>query len=148
MSNALSPPSGDHGTSRIPSILSASHLSDSEILPMFAELVLIAVPYSVTTTASDAEFSIPTNTPGWNRGSHFPPLAGLAGMYRIFSPNSRIGVVPSTMQPLQRRLSVAADVTPASIASLRQVGFWFPCDAPTQLSMFWPDRQRVLPHVR
>ena len=34
------------------------------------------------------------------------------------------------MQPLQQRLPVAADVTP--------VGFWFLCDAPTQLSMFWP----------
>ena len=60
---------------------------------MSAERVLIAVPCSVTTTASDDEFSIPTNTPGWNRGSHFTPLAGLASMCRIFSPNSRIGVL-------------------------------------------------------
>ena len=60
---------------------------------MFAERVLIAISCSVTTTASDDEFNIPTNTLGWNRSSHFPPLAGLAGMYRIFSPNSRIGVL-------------------------------------------------------
>ena len=50
-------------------------------------------PCSVTTTASDDAFSIPTNAPGWNRGSHFPPLAGLAGVCKIFSPNSRIGVL-------------------------------------------------------
>ena len=42
------------------------HLSDSGILLMFAERVLIAVPCSVTTTPSDDEFSI-TNLPGWNR---------------------------------------------------------------------------------
>ena len=29
---------------------------------------------------------MPTNTPRWNRGSHYPPLAGLAGMYKIYSP--------------------------------------------------------------
>ena len=81
------------GTARIPSILSGSHLSDSGILLMFAVRVLIAIPCSVTTTASDDEFSIPTNTPGWNRGSHFHPVAGLAGMYRIFSQNSRMGVL-------------------------------------------------------
>ena len=43
---------------------------------------------------SDDEFNIPTNIPGQNRGSHFPPLAGLPSMYKIFSPNSRIGVLP------------------------------------------------------
>ena len=48
---------------------------------------------SVTTTASDDEFSRPRNTPGWNLGSHVPPFAGLAGIYRIISPNSRIGVL-------------------------------------------------------
>ena len=37
---------------------------DSGILLMFAEHVLIAIPCSVTTTASDDESSIPTNTPG------------------------------------------------------------------------------------
>ena len=58
-------------TARIRSILSASHLSDSGILLMFAEHVLIAIPCSVTTTASDDESSISTNTPGWNRGFHF-----------------------------------------------------------------------------
>ena len=47
----------------------------------------------VTTTASDDDFSMPTNTPTWNRGSHFLPLAGLGGVYRIFSPNSRICVL-------------------------------------------------------
>ena len=57
---------------------------------MLTDLVSAASLCSVTTTD---EFSIPTNTPGWNRGSHFPPLAGLAGMHRIFSPNSRIGVL-------------------------------------------------------
>ena len=64
-----------------------------KILLSFAARVLIASPCSVTTTASDDEFSIPTNSPGWNRGSHFPLLAGLAGMYKILSPNSRIGVL-------------------------------------------------------
>ena len=57
-------PSGDHGTARIPSIRSAPHLSDSGILLTFADRVLVASPCSVTTTASDDEFSIPTNTPG------------------------------------------------------------------------------------
>ena len=34
------------------------------------------------------------NKHSWvDRCSHFPPLAGLAGMKRIFSPNSRIGVL-------------------------------------------------------
>ena len=42
----------------------ASHLSDSAILLTFAESVLIASPCSVTTTASDNGFSMPTNTPG------------------------------------------------------------------------------------
>ena len=93
MFNALSLPPGDHGTARIQSIRPASNLSDSRILLTFAERVLIAVPCSVTTTASDDEFTMPTNTPGWNRGSHFPPLSGLAGMYKIFSPNSRMGVL-------------------------------------------------------
>ena len=46
---------------------------------------------SVTTTASDDDFSMPANTPEWSRGSHFPSLAGLAGMYKISSPNSKIG---------------------------------------------------------
>ena len=93
MSKPLSLPSGDHGTARIPSILSTSQLSDSGILLTFADRVLIAVPCSVTTTASDDDFSIPTNTPGWNRGSHFPPLVVLAGVYRIFSPNAMIGML-------------------------------------------------------
>ena len=39
------------------------------------------------------EYRTPTNTPGWNRGSHFPPLAGLSGMHKIFSPNAGIGVL-------------------------------------------------------
>ena len=75
------------------SIPSASHLCDSGTLLTFAARVLIAVPCSVTTTASDDELSIPTNTPERNHGSHFPPLADLAGMCRIFSPNSGIGVL-------------------------------------------------------
>ena len=86
MSNALSLPSGDQGRARTLSFPSASHLSDSGVL-MLAVRVLIAVPCSVD------ELSIPTNTPEWNRGSHFPPLAGLAGMYRIFSPTSSIRVL-------------------------------------------------------
>ena len=68
-------------------------LSDPGILLTFAARVLIAVPCSVTTTASGDEVSMPTNTPGWNCVSHFPPPAGLAGTYKIFSPNSRIGVL-------------------------------------------------------
>ena len=54
---------------------------------------MIPSPCSVTTTASDDEFSMPTNNPGWSCGSHFPPLAGLAGKCKIFSPNSRIVVL-------------------------------------------------------
>ena len=136
-----------------PSILSASHLSDSGILLTFAERVLIAVPCSVTTTASDDEFSIPTNTPGWNRGSHFPPFAGLAGMYRIFSPTSRMGVLSlraaSAAASIRRcRCHTCSSGTqqnpPSSTVSLRRAGLWFLCDAPTQLSMFWPHRQQVL----
>ena len=159
MSNALSLPSGDHGTARSPSILSASHLSDSWILLMFAERVLIAVPCSVTTTASDDESSIPTNTSGWNRGSHFHPLAGLAGMYKIFSPNSRIGVL--SLRPCSLCNGVfplLPDVAPfhqvrstfhqPAQLSLRRAGLWFLCDAPTQLSTFWSGQQRVKPHVR
>ena len=63
-SNALSLPSGDQGVARTWSMLSASHLSDLGTLLMFADLVLIAIPCSVTTTASDDEFSMPTNTLG------------------------------------------------------------------------------------
>ena len=59
----------------------------------FAARTLIASPCSVTTTASDDEFSMPKNAPGWNLGSHFPPLACFAGMYKIFSPSSRLGVL-------------------------------------------------------
>ena len=65
------------GTARIPSVLSASHLSDSGILLTFASRVLIASPCSVTTTASGDDNTMSTNTPGWNRGSHFPPLGWL-----------------------------------------------------------------------
>ena len=82
-----------HVTSRIPSVRSASHFSDSGIILTFAARILIASPCSVTTAASDDEFSKPTNTPGWNRGSHFPPLAGLVSMCKIFSSNSKIGVL-------------------------------------------------------
>ena len=92
MSNALSLPSGDHGTARIPSFQSTSNLSDSRILLTFAARVMIASPCSVTTTASDDEFILQTNTPDWDLGSQFP---GLAGMYKIFSPNSRINVLCS-----------------------------------------------------
>ena len=53
---------------------SASHLSDLEIPMTFAARVLIASPCSVTTSASDDEFNMPTDTPRWNRSSHFPLL--------------------------------------------------------------------------
>ena len=116
------------------------------------------VPCSVTTTASDDEFTISTNTPGWDRGSHVHPLAGLAGMYRIFFPSSRMGVLslrPCSLcsgvfpSPPMSHLFIKGtqQIPPASTVSLRQVGFWFPCGAPTQLSKFWPDRQRGPPHV-
>ena len=88
------------GTARLPNIRSASHLSDSGFILTFAAHVLIASSCSVTTTASDDEFSMPRNTPRRNRGSHSPTLAGLAGMNKIFPPNSRIGVLsfrPCTM---------------------------------------------------
>ena len=160
MSNALSLP-GDHGTARIPSILSgphcmlsASHLTDSGILLTFAERVLIAVPCSVTTTATDDEFSIPTNTPGWHRGSHFPPLAGLGGMHRIFSPNSRMGVLSlrscslcSGVFPSMPMSPVHQQTPPTSTISLRRAGFCSQCDARAQLSVFWPDWQRAPLHV-
>ena len=93
MSNALSLPSGDQGVARISSILPASHLSDSGHSPDVRRLCLDRQSLLGDTTASDDEFSMPTNTPGWNRGSHFPPLSGLAGMHRILCPNSRIGVL-------------------------------------------------------
>ena len=92
MSNALSLPSRDHGTARIPSIRSASHISDSRILLTFAARVLIADPCSVTTTAYAEEFSMPTNTPGWNRGSHF--LAGLERCTQYSSPIPRSACCP------------------------------------------------------
>ena len=77
----------------------------SPILLMFAERVLIAVPCSVTTTASDDEFSIPTNTPGWNRGFPFSPSRWLARHVQdLLSEFQNRCVVPSTMQPLQWRL--------------------------------------------
>ena len=107
-------PSEDRGTARIPSIRSASHLSDSGILLPFAGRVSIVDPCSETTTASDDEFSIPTNTPRWHRGSHFPPLAGLADVYEIFSkiPESVccpfvdatcvVGVFPSLTIPVHQ----------------------------------------------
>ena len=137
MSIALSLPSGDRGAARIPSTLSASHLSDPGILLTFAERVLIAVPCSMTTTASDDEFSISTNTPGWNSGSHFPPLAGLAGLYRIFS--SRIpgwvccpfGCAPSAAVSFRRCQchtcsSGTQQTPPTSTISLRRAGFLVP----------------------
>ena len=143
MSNALSLPSGDHGTARIPRILSESHLSDSGILLMFTERVLIAVPCSVTTTASDDEYSISTHTPVWNCGSHFLPLAGLAGMYRIFSSNSRISVL--SLRPC----ILCSGVFPSLPMSHLFIKYAANSTSHlTQLSMFWPDRQRVLPHVR
>ena len=100
MSNALSLPSGDHGTARIPSILSVFHLCDSGIILTFAARVLIASPCSVTTTASDDEFSMPTNIPGRYRGSHFLLLLAWPTCAR-----------PSLQIP-RWCLSVAADVTP------------------------------------
>ena len=54
MSNALSLPSGNQGVDRTWRMLSASHLSDSGTLLMFADLVLIASPCSVTSTTSSA----------------------------------------------------------------------------------------------
>ena len=135
-------------------MLSASHLSDSRIHHTFAARVLTASPWSVTSTSSDDECSRPTNTPGWNRGSHFPPLADLGGMHKIFSPNSRIGAL--SLRPcnvcVYRRLSVAADVAPVhQIRSELHQPAQYPCvgqdSAPAQPSVFWPGhvhvRQRV-----
>ena len=148
----------DWGVARISSILPASHLSDSGTLLMFADLVLIASPCSDTTTASNEEFSMATNTLGWNRGSHFPPLAGLAGMHRIFSPNSRIGVLslrPCSLAAVSFRRcrcrtcsSGLPQTPPASTISLRRAGLWPQCDAPVQPSVSWPDQQRAPPHAR
>ena len=57
------------------------------------KITLIADRCSVTAAASDDEFRIPTNTPGQNRGRHFPTLAGLASTYKTFSTNTGIGVL-------------------------------------------------------
>ena len=56
---------------------------------------------------SDDEFSMPTNNPGWGRGSHFPPLAGLAGMYKIFSR------IPGSVCCLFRPCSLCSGVFPS-----------------------------------
>ena len=131
----------------MPSILSASHLSDSGILLTFAERVLIAGPCSVTTTASEDGFSITTNT------SHFPPLLACLAYSEYSLPIPGWVCVPSVVQPLQRCLSVAADVTPvasdmqrippASTVSSHRTGLWPPCDVPAQPSVSWPVRQRA-----
>ena len=47
---------------------------------------------------------MPTNTPGEDRGSDFPPLAGLASIHKIFSPNSRIDVL--SLLPCSLRFGV------------------------------------------
>ena len=135
ISNALSLPSGDHGTARLPSIL-----SDSGILLTFAARVLMASPCSVTTTASEDYFSMPTNTPGWNRGSHLLPLAGLAGIYKIFSPNSKIGVL--SFRPCRLcggvfpSLPISHLIIRYAANSTSQHGIlaslWSQCDAPAQ----------------
>ena len=66
-------------------------------------------------------------------------------------------VVLSPMQPLQRCLSVAADVTPVHqvCSNFNQpaqhpcgTGFWSSRDAPAQRSVFWPGWPRVPLHVR
>ena len=68
----------------------ASHLSDSGILLTFACLhrqSLLGDDHCLRRRVQHA------NKHSGNRGSHFPPLAGLAGMYRIFFPNARKGVL-------------------------------------------------------
>ena len=63
-------------------------------------------------------------------------------------------VVLTAMQPLQRCLSVAADVAPVhQVCSNLHQPAQYPCvgrdsDVPVQLSVFWPGRQRAPPHVR
>ena len=75
-----------------------SHLSDSRILLMFAERVLIAVPCSVTTTASDNEFSMPKNTPGMKSRFPFPPSRWFGGhLQDLFSKLYDRCVVPSAV---------------------------------------------------
>ena len=104
------------------------------------------------TTASDDEFSMPTKTPGWNRGSHFPPLAGLAGMHRILCPNSRIGVLSLRLCSLcsgvfpslpRSHLFIRCAANSTSTISLRRAGLWPLCDASVEPSVSWPDRQRA-----
>ena len=131
------------------------------ILLTFAARVLIASPCSVTTTSSDDEFSMPTNTPGWNRwfplsSSSLAWPACTKSSLRI--PGSVTRCLFDPLQPVQRCVSVAADVTPvhqgmqqippASTISLRRAGFWSQCDAPAQPAVFWPDRRRTPLHVR
>ena len=113
VSNAVSLPSGEHGQLAF-RVFGPRPISPTQgILPTFAARVLIAGPCSVTTAASDDEFSMPTNTAGWNRGSHFPPSCWLGRhVQHLLSEFQDRCVVLSTMRPLQRCLSVAADVTP------------------------------------
>ena len=147
-----------HGTARIPSIRSASHLSNSGILLTFAARALMASPCSVTTTTFDNGFSVPTSTPGWNLGSHFPPLAGLVGMYKVFSPNSGIGVLSfrrcrlwtSVFPSLPTsHLFIKYAANPASQHSiLASGGRLVPLRCSSAPSVFWPGRPRAPPHVR
>ena len=96
----------------------------------------------VTTSASDDEFSMPTNTSWWNRGSHVPPLACLGASNETFSPNSLISIWSI------RLCSLCSDIFPSVPMShlfircartswhsiLASGGPLCQCDAPTQLA--------------
>ena len=150
MSNALSLPSGDHGTARIPSIRSASHLSESGILLTFAARLLIAFHCPVTTAASDDELRMPTRME-----SRFPfssacrlGQSSLRISGSVCCPFGYAACVAVSFRRCRCRTcsSCTQHIPPASQISLRWKGLWSQCDAPAQPSVFWPDQPRV--HVR
>ena len=118
MSNALSLSSGDYGTARIPSVRSASHLSDSGILLTFAARVLIANPCSVTITDSHDEFD---NSNECTKTESWVPLSSSCRLGKhvqnLLPKFQNLCVVPSSMQSVCRRLALAADV--ASVQQMR-----------------------------
>ena len=98
-------------TERRTSILSASHLSDSGILLMFAARVLIASPCSVTTTASDDRVQHSNEYSRMQSRFPFSPSCWLGRhVQNLLSEFQNKGVIPSAMQPLKRRLPVATDI--------------------------------------
>ena len=129
MSNALSPPSGDHGTARIPSIRSESHLSDSGILLTDG----IAVPTFLLSLACPAYTRSPLRIPG-----------------SVWCPFSLAACAPSSFRRCRCHTcsSGTRQIPPASKVSLRRAGPWSQYDTPARPSVFRPGRPRVPLHAR